>query len=537
MKKYNILTTIVIIFCASILTFAQNVGINTDGSIPTMMLDVKTSPSALSDGIRINNPNTGNGDAVLNFQNNGVDVWTLGFDDSDADKFKIGFGSNLVSTNTMMTVETDGQVGINTTVPNTRLHVNGAAAEDVFRLQTSGTTKMFMQSDGNVAIGGFFAPDDQLDVRGNVQIDQGYLRVGAPAATTIRKYGVQAVTWNGLVTAANNQPNFVFQNVGNFTIPNGIPAGTVIRVDKIMWEVDAFHEDGNEDKQIEVRIGASAWYGYFENSSDGALPIDWHFIRDFGTGGYTFTNNQVVQMRVMDDDCCWNDRFYVYNMHVKVFYSYDIPLQAGDISSSGRIYANSNQAVGDLAEYFESDIWEPGTIISLKNNEENSYSATSRDYEPNIVGVISENPSVVLNSPQIGPPVALAGRVNVKVRADQKPIKSGEFLTSSIGGYAIRATKPGPTIGFAVTNQKEGENFVEILVQPGRFYMPENYSIDAINNFVEENNTQTTIIDSKTKNIQVKQDDDNDENDLNLSPGKYETINGIPVRMVSESEK
>lgn len=99
----------------------QNVGINTDGSIPTMMLDIKPASSA-SDGIRINNPNTGDGDAILNFQNGGVDVWTIGFDDSDGDAFKLSNGLAL-TTNNYLNVETDGKVGVNTAVPAARLHV------------------------------------------------------------------------------------------------------------------------------------------------------------------------------------------------------------------------------------------------------------------------------------------------------------------------------------------------------------------------------------------------------------------------------
>jgi len=46
-------------------------------------------------------------------------------------------------------------------------------------------------------------------------------------------------------------------------------------------------------------------------------------------------------------------------------------------------------------------------------------------------------------------------------------------LTSSADpGKAQLATKPGAVIGFAVTNQIEGEDWVEILVQPGKFHYP-----------------------------------------------------------------
>jgi hypothetical protein len=113
--------------------FAQQIGINTDGSTPTMMLDVKTSPSASSDGIRINNPNTSNGDAILNFQNNGSNIWTIGFDDSDSDKLKFA-NSGAVATNTRVTIETNGDVGIGVSNPSHKLHIVNSSSDNVLRL-------------------------------------------------------------------------------------------------------------------------------------------------------------------------------------------------------------------------------------------------------------------------------------------------------------------------------------------------------------------------------------------------------------------
>ena len=41
-----------------------------------------------------------------------------------------------------------------------------------------------------------------------------------------------------------------------------------------------------------------------------------------------------------------------------------------------------------------------------------------------MVGVISKEPSVVLNDPSVGPPVALTGRVNVKLVNSKNLIKA-----------------------------------------------------------------------------------------------------------------
>ena len=90
-----------------------------------------------------------------------------------------------------------------------------------------------------------------------------------------------------------------------------------------------------------------------------------------------------------------------------------------------------------------------------------------------MVGVISQNPSVILNSAKVGPPVAMTGRVKIKLKPSENLIKSGDYLTSSdMPGYAELSEKAGTVIGYAVTNQKNGEDEVEVLLLPGVFHIP-----------------------------------------------------------------
>lgn len=91
---------------------SQNVGINTDGSTPTKLLHVKANSA--TDGVRIQN-DAANGDPTLDFNVNGTTRITMGIDDSDADKFKIG--TTGLTTNTRMTLTTAGLFGIGTTNP------------------------------------------------------------------------------------------------------------------------------------------------------------------------------------------------------------------------------------------------------------------------------------------------------------------------------------------------------------------------------------------------------------------------------------
>ena len=62
-------------------------------------------------------------------------------------------------------------------------------------------------------------------------------------------------------------------------------------------------------------------------------------------------------------------------------------------------------------------------IVSLDKEKQDTYKLSSNAYDEHMVGVISEDPSVVLNSPEVGPPVGLAGRVKVNLIPGQDLIK------------------------------------------------------------------------------------------------------------------
>jgi len=448
-----------------------------------MMLDVKTSPTAVSDGIRINNPNAGNGDAILNFQNNGVDVWTIGFDDSDADALKIANGVNL-TTNTYLNIETDGKVGVNTTVPNTRFHVNGAAAEDVFRLQASGATKMVMEADGQIAIGAFFSPDDQVDIRGNVQVDQGYLRVGAATTAATTRYGTFEMNWDEAFNF--NSSTTQYRSMGTFDAFSK-HGNTNITVTGIEWNFDGFHQDGNESP-ISVyitlndgsnNVGAIGWKGWNGDGTNGPRDINWQYIDNDIT--QLITSDMTIKLRVDDQDISFDgdDRFYVNNMKIKIHYTYSRALQSGDIAATGQIYAQnvySMNTTGDVAERFEiNPETEAGLIVAQVPNNNNMYDLATPELASYLIGVVSKNPSVVLNEAGYGAKIGLVGRVDVKIDSKSELIKAGDPITVSLDnpGYGTKAIGNCYLIGRATKNQEKGSNETQIYLTPGALYIPE----------------------------------------------------------------
>jgi len=456
-------------------------------------------------------------DMFDNFQSSGwtpVD-WTAGSipggwtaHEYETDRvFAIGISDDALS------LTRSGNLGINTASPNAKLdikdHTNsgimlyltddnnstGENAHKAIQVQTQGTIQSWVATNGdaffkgNVGVG-TTAPSEKLHVVGNAKAT-GYIVAGTATTGSTTRYGSETIKWEG---SKSVEDGTVYQTLGTFSIPNNIPAGTTIYVDRIVWECDGFHEDGNESYSIHVKIGSSIYYGWNASASNGATYVDWHY--DSGDGTITnFTTNQTLTMKMSDSHPTWggDDELRLLMMHVTVYYHYSSSLQPGDIAASGRIYANNTQAVGDLAEHFEYDgPTAPGFVVSYVPGSDNEYELCNEPYSNHITGVISENPSVVLNSPEQGPPLALAGRVTVKLVDSDELIKGGDFITSSsIGGYGMKAKRPGPVIGYATKNQIPGENFVEVLLQPGKYYIPPKYIDDDFDEMEEKENQRT----------------------------------------------
>lgn len=86
--------------------------------------------------------------------------------------FGIWAKASGATNNYALVVPSDGgYVGIGTSAPNVRFHVNGLAGEDAFRVQVSGSTKLLLQSNGGTSFGSLSsAPANGIYVNGNVQV-------------------------------------------------------------------------------------------------------------------------------------------------------------------------------------------------------------------------------------------------------------------------------------------------------------------------------------------------------------------------------
>ena len=146
----------------------------------------------------------------------------------------------------------------------------------------------------------------------------------------------------------------------------------------------------------------------------------------------------------------------------------------GNIGSStvyyNTVFAKATSAqYADLAEMYIADkTYEPGTVVVFGGTKE--VTTTDKSHNTAIAGVISTNPSYLMNSTLSGKyvvPVALMGRVPCQVGGK---IKKGDLLvTSDIEGVATTLDnsqyKPGCVIGKALEKYDSEEvGTIEIAI-------------------------------------------------------------------------
>jgi hypothetical protein len=112
-----------------------------------------------------------------------------------------------------------------------------------------------------------------------------------------------------------------------------------------------------------------------------------------------------------------------------------------------------NSGGADLAErYTSTENLEAGEVVVGDRLHAQNVIRSTDPYQTGIMGVVSTQPGFVAGSYTPNSyPIALVGRVPVKISTENGPIKSGDYLTSgSIPGYAMKATAAGRVLGTAI---------------------------------------------------------------------------------------
>ena len=350
-----------------------------------------------------------------------------------------------------MRIMHNGNVGIGTTNPANKLHVEGTAQANRLYVGASSftggnqtVTDGFEDEGWGYGVPGYAATTTSFTDR------IGFRRVGG---TFNRAYGdsshsVSPHSGNYMIssmgygsTSATSQVDFTFYMgaAGTFSIWYCISSEA--NYDKAYYYLD----DGSE---VLLGSGEGSWTQLSLSLAAGFHKISFRYDPDGS--------------KVHRNDALFLDDLSITNVAIGA-----TPAD-GDIWATGNIVAHTSAHIGDLAEYLPiKGFSKPGMVVSYCKGSDRSFKISDTPYDPYIAGVISTEPSILLNSPDAGYAVGFAGQVPVLVDGD---IKGGDYLTSSSKpGYAMKADKAGKVIGFALENKKPDSETVLILIQPGYF--------------------------------------------------------------------
>ena len=132
------------------------------------------------------------------------------------------------------------------------------------------------------------------------------------------------------------------------------------------------------------------------------------------------------------------------------------------VNSTGDVFtqvgATINTSGADLAERYKSrEVLQKGEVVSIDPQNNHGVKKTAYQYQPDMLGVVSTDPGFVTGAyTEDSYPIALIGRVPVKVTTENGMIHTGDYLTSaSVPGYAMKASLAGRVIGKALESLDE----------------------------------------------------------------------------------
>jgi hypothetical protein len=128
----------------------------------------------------------------------------------------------------------------------------------------------------------------------------------------------------------------------------------------------------------------------------------------------------------------------------------------------------------DLAEAYPTDdeTLQPGDVLAFDEKQPGKVIKADPTNNKRLIGAVSTKPGLLLSqwpgeSEIRTTPVALAGRVPVRVSVEQGAIEIGDLLTlSSTSGTAARATKPGMVLGRAL-EATAVDGVIEVFINVG----------------------------------------------------------------------
>jgi len=197
--------------------------------------------------------NAGTGDATLQIGTAATN-FVIGMDNSDSDKFKLGYGSVLESM-TGMTIDSSGKVGIGTTSPSSKLDIHCGSDNTGLQITSTdaGAFASYFDNTGASTIG-HSGTDLVLscDPAGSV----GSSNIVFQVDSNNERMRITSTGSMGLGTSSNIDERVHFENAGNITL---------------LVECSTSGSGSNSAVRLKSADSSSDWYMQTGNATSGAL--------------------------------------------------------------------------------------------------------------------------------------------------------------------------------------------------------------------------------------------------------------------------
>ncbi len=155
--------------------------------------------------------------------------------------------------------------------------------------------------------------------------------------------------------------------------------------------------------------------------------------------------------------------------------------------SSGVGYMRTNAAgwgsnATDFATMLPSpEVLKPGDVVVFGDGAEQVKLSTGQPYDDRIAGVVSTRSGFLAGINTAGEsPIAFSGRVPTRVNTENGIIAIGDPLTtSSTPGVAMKATEPGPIVGYALQPWSSDSGLITVFIRAS-YYDGDGANVPAI---------------------------------------------------------
>lgn len=334
------------------------------------------------------------------------------------------------------------------------------------------STHIFNTNSGNVGIGTSY-PSEKLHVNGSVRGNQS----GAVRISTGYGYvdiGPKNTGWSHFVT---DRGRFYFNK--GITIDTGYLGS---------YNQNLYLQTSGTTRMTILNSNGNVGIGTYPESK---LHVNGNII-----AGNTSTTSTTIRWWNADRMWEWyanatSDFFGIYDRTAAAYrlaVDYDGNVGIGTTNPGAKLDVNGTTRTkvieitggADLAEPFEiagTESIKPGMVVSIDPEQPGELRVSSQAYDRTVAGIISGaggvNPGILMTQTESGSdseyPVALTGRVYARADATEGPIKPGDLLTTSDSpGHVMKVTdharSQGAIIGKAMSSLDEGRGLILVLV-------------------------------------------------------------------------